>query len=237
MIGSGSTAEPDFALALAKITRMSKDELNELLNKEEKAEEYIKSLDQVKALNNEKEELMVANKSLAEYNLTQEPILKRKKEQLTTKHSDAVQLLATVNALKDELASKSGKIQPDVLYNLLEVEVSKAEHDSDQIVTDYLDKKFDSTDEFLEKYVALRKVMYLRRVKFDKMGELMKNPQDNKKTPARRAPEPPPPAANYQAPSGSSGAPYPPANWNSPSSGANLPYPLKPTMMPSPNFR
>ena len=47
MIGSGSTAEPDFALALAKITRMSKDELNELLNKEEKAEEYIKSLDQV----------------------------------------------------------------------------------------------------------------------------------------------------------------------------------------------
>ena len=47
MIGSNSTAEPDFSLALAKITRMSKDELNELLNKEEKAEEYIKSLDQV----------------------------------------------------------------------------------------------------------------------------------------------------------------------------------------------
>ena len=54
-------------------------------------------------------------------NFFQEPILKRKKEQLTTKHSDAVQLLATVNALKDELASKSGKIQPDSLYNLLEV--------------------------------------------------------------------------------------------------------------------
>ena len=47
MIGSNSTAEPDFSLALARITRMSKDELNELLNKEEKAEEYIKSLDQV----------------------------------------------------------------------------------------------------------------------------------------------------------------------------------------------
>ena len=47
MIGSNSTAEPDFSLALARITRMSKDELNELLNKEEKVEEYIKSLDQV----------------------------------------------------------------------------------------------------------------------------------------------------------------------------------------------
>ena len=31
MIGSGSAAEPDFSLALAKITRMSKEELNELL--------------------------------------------------------------------------------------------------------------------------------------------------------------------------------------------------------------
>ena len=47
MIGSGSAAEPDFSLALAKITRMSKEELNELLNHEEKADEYIKSLDQV----------------------------------------------------------------------------------------------------------------------------------------------------------------------------------------------
>ena len=48
MIGSGSAAEPDFSLALAKITRMSKEELNELLNHEEKADDYIKSLDQVR---------------------------------------------------------------------------------------------------------------------------------------------------------------------------------------------
>ena len=47
MIGSGSAAEPDFSLALAKITRMSKEELNDLLNHEEKADDYIKSLDQV----------------------------------------------------------------------------------------------------------------------------------------------------------------------------------------------
>jgi len=232
MIGSGSTAEPDFSMALARITRMSKEELNELLNVEDKADDYIKSLDQIKGLNNEKEELMVANKSLAEYNLTQEPILSRKKEQLASKHREAVQLLATVNSLKEELASKSGKIQPDSLYNLLEVEAYKAESDSDQIVTDYLDKKIESTDEFLDKYLALRKVMYLRRVKLDKMSELIQNPQKN--TPARKAPEPPPPAANYQVPpSGNPGYP----SWNSPTPNANLPYPIKPTMMPTPPYR
>ena len=64
---------------------------------------------------------MVANKSLAEYNLTQEPILNRKKEQLAEKHREAVQLLQTVNDLKNDLASKSGKIQPDALYTLLQV--------------------------------------------------------------------------------------------------------------------
>jgi len=229
MIGSGSAAEPDFSLALAKITRMSKEELNELLNHEEKADDYIKSLDQIKSLNNEKEELMVANKSLAEYNLTQEPILNRKKEQLAEKHREAVQLLQTVNDLKNDLASKSGKIQPDALYTLLQVEVSKAEGESDEVVNDYLDKKFDSTDEFLEKYVALRKVMHMRKAKLDKMGELMKNPDKNR-TPARKAPEPPPPAANYQAPPGV----YPNvSNWNT-NSPNNLPYPINPSMMPMP---
>ena len=71
--------------------------------------------------------------------------------------------------------------------------MSKAEGESDEVVNDYLDKKFDSTDEFLEKYVALRKVMHMRKAKLDKMGELMKNPDKNR-TPARKAPEPPPPA-------------------------------------------
>ena len=107
--------------------------------------------------------------------------------------------------------------------------MSKAEGESDEVVNDYLDKKFDSTDEFLEKYVALRKVMHMRKAKLDKMGELMKNPDKNR-TPARKAPEPPPPAANYQAPPGV--CPNVP-NWNT-NSPNNLPYPINPSMMPMP---
>ena len=76
---------------------------------------------QIKKLYNEKEELMVSNKSLAEYNLTQEPILTRKKQQLTAKHSEAVQMVTAVKNAKNELEEKSGKIQPDSLYILLEV--------------------------------------------------------------------------------------------------------------------
>lgn len=76
---------------------------------------------QIKNLYNEKEELMVANKSLAEYNLSQEPVLNAKRQQLTAKHREAVQLVEAVKQAKSELEQKSGKIQPDSLYYLLEV--------------------------------------------------------------------------------------------------------------------
>jgi len=243
---SGANAEPDFAMALTRIQHMSREELNDLLNSEAKLEEYVKSLDQIKNLYNEKEELMVANKSLAEYNLSQEPVLLAKRQQLTGKHQEAVQLVSAVKDIKSDLEQKSGKIQPDSLYYLLEVDASKAETESDDIANDYLEKTIESTDEFLEKFVALRKIMYLRRVKLDKLKELIRNPT---RTPVRKAPEAPPAAAMYTPPSfganpyaPGSAVPAPVNNWDQQSGGhpggSNLPYPLNPTMaMPSPAYR
>ena len=46
MLGSGPSA-PDYAMALAKIKHMSKEDLEGLLNDETKFDDYIKSLDQV----------------------------------------------------------------------------------------------------------------------------------------------------------------------------------------------
>ena len=41
---------------------------------------------QIKQLYSEKEELMTSNKSLAEYNISQEPDIKSKRQQLAEKH-------------------------------------------------------------------------------------------------------------------------------------------------------
>ena len=115
------------------------------------------------------------------------------------------------------------------------MDASKAESESDEIVNQYLDKTIESTDDFLEKFVALRKTMYLRRVKLDKMREIIQNPQ-TQRTPARKAPEPPP-AAAYTPPTFGGGYPaVPPNNWGAPA--ANLPYPIKPNVgIPNPNYR
>ena len=74
---------------------------------------------------------MVANKSLAEYNLSQEPYLTAKKTKLTEKHREAIELVSAVKEAKSKLESKTGKIQPDSLYYLLEVQVYlKTQNDS-----------------------------------------------------------------------------------------------------------
>ena len=49
MLGSGPT-NPDYPMALARVQRMSKDELQELLNDDMKFDDYIKSLDQVRII-------------------------------------------------------------------------------------------------------------------------------------------------------------------------------------------
>ena len=109
-----------------------------------------------------------------------------------------------------------------------QVDASKAESESDEIVNQYLDKTIESTDDFLEQFLSLRKTMYMRRVKMDKMKEIIQNPPQVK-TPARKAPEPPP-APTYNPPFG---GPPPPQAANLP----YLPYPIKPNVgIPNPNY-
>ncbi len=43
-----SSSQPDFAAALSKIRGMSNTEMQEILDREEKAEQFVKGLDQVR---------------------------------------------------------------------------------------------------------------------------------------------------------------------------------------------
>ena len=137
----------------------------------------------MRKLYEEKEELMVANKSMAEYNLSQEPILKAKRDRMAAKHREAIEMIAKVKKLKEELEQKSGKVQPDSLYYLLEVrkkgeidfpeafnnnpflplfqiDASKVETESDDVVNEYLEGNIQNTDEFLEKFIVSRHCCY-----------------------------------------------------------------------------
>merc|ERR1719237_296244 len=158
----------------------------------------------MKALQDEKEMLLTSNKSLAEYNLSQEPVVREAKARLQEKYRAAQQLGEEVRELKAALDTKQGNVSPDTLLALLEAE---------------------NLEEFLEQYHEKRKLAHLRRVKVDKLKELIRN-QQQQGTPSRAAP--PPPGSHQQR-----GVNY---SWGARGPGyEQLPYPTQPQYnMPMP---
>jgi len=188
---NGSTTQPDYPAALASLQHMDIDALKEILNEEDKFDTFIKDLPQIKALDAEKEMLMTSNKSLAEYNLSQEPHVKEEKERLLEKFQRAAALAEEVKALKTDLDSKSGKMNPDSLLVLLEAASQEAEEESETMVDIFLNSSDGSVEEFLDTYKEKRKLAHHRRIKIDKMRELLTKKKQSTTTPSRAAPPPP----------------------------------------------
>merc|ERR1719328_997241 len=182
----------------------------------------------MKALQEEKEMLLTSNKSLAEYNLSQEPIVREAKARLQEKYRAAQQLGEEVRQLKSTLDTKQGNVSPDTLLALLEAANQEVEEESEQMTDAFLSGG-DNLEEFLEQYHEKRKLAHLRRVKVDKLKELIRarnqQPQ-GQGTPSRAAP-PPPGGAQQRA------ANY---SWGGRAPGyEQLPYPTQPQYnMPMP---
>ena len=103
-------AQPDYPAALSSLQGMTSDQLKDILNRysksntdrkdhkvvmtdvysEDKFDEFIRELPQLKSLYSEKEMLVASNKSLAEYNMSQEPVLRQAKEKLMERYGEAV---------------------------------------------------------------------------------------------------------------------------------------------------
>ncbi|KAK4319567.1 hypothetical protein Pmani_009507 [Petrolisthes manimaculis] len=95
--------EPDYGAVLGLISHLSKDELQDLVNNDEKLAELLKDLPQMKHLANQQEMLLASNKSLAEFNLGLEPKLSQAKQNLIAKYEEAAQLSESVNTLKGQV--------------------------------------------------------------------------------------------------------------------------------------
>lgn len=98
---------------------------------------------------------------------------------------------------------------------LLQAAAAEAEESSESINTKFVEKEI-PIDEFLEQFMVARKLMHLRKLKADKMLDLMRQQRNR-------------PAA---VAGGNSGVPYPPNFYGPGSSG--VPYPTGPLQMPMP---
>lgn len=113
--------------------------------------------------------------------------------------------------------TKSNNISQDTALALLQSAAAEAEDESEKIYQQFLDKDIASIDTFLDQFIVSRKKMHERKLKADKMIELMRN-QSNRNS-------------SFFNPSNvsSGGLPYP-------SSGGAVPYPIGPAGMPMPGL-
>lgn len=179
----------------------------------------------VKQQEAEKDVLLASNKSLAEYNLTWEPKLNSGKQKLVELYQIASQLERSREEKEKEVEGQADSISLDTAIGLLQSATLQAEEESEQLAEKFLERALD-VDTFVEEFQQRRKMTHLRKVKADKMKELVAKQKHSAQqfgvsNPAR--PAPPPPSYANQPFSNNPLPPYPIHN-----TAGNLPYPIFP---------
>lgn len=200
-----SSQEPDIPAALGLLTHLSNDELRDILNDDSKFEDIVKDIKQFKDLETEKEMLMASNRSLAEFNLSKQPQLEEGKQVLKELSEKGRQLCSSVKDKLNEMRDKSGTMTVDTALDLLQAAAAEIEEESEKVAEKFLAGDIE-VDEFLEQFLSRRILMHLRKVKVDKIREILRKSSHT--------------------------LPYPTSNF--PGIAPSIPYPTGPVSMPMP---
>ncbi|KAL7647150.1 UNVERIFIED_CONTAM: hypothetical protein RMT77_002408 [Armadillidium vulgare] len=172
LICSMMNTEPDYEAALGLVKHLSSDELKELINDESKLNDVLKDLPQMKNLDSEKEMLLAANKSLAEFNLSFEPKLLNGREELISKYEKCTSTQEQINILTQKLSNSSTKRSPETLQQLLKTAAQESEEETENLIQSFLNND-PSVENFVEEFVRKRSVAHLRKIKVEKICELL----------------------------------------------------------------
>nr|XP_012788745.1 unnamed protein product [Sorex araneus] len=149
-----------------------------------------------------KEMTLAGNRSLAEGNLLFQPRLDALKARLTQKYQELQALFDAYQIRKTKLDKQSSSASLETLLALLQAEGAKIEEDTENMAEKFLDGEL-PLDSFVDVYQSQRRLAHTRRVKIDKLQELVLKGQRlaAAQLPAR-APEPAAPLP-YPAPEAS----------------------------------
>ncbi|XP_050408160.1 vacuolar protein sorting-associated protein 37B [Patella vulgata] len=207
--GSGSSGlQMDEAEAVASIQNLSMTELQLILETDGKLDDIVNKLKQVDNITTQREILLASNKSLADYNLSLQPQFEALKRQVATGYEQ-------LNSLKTELAQDIAKLDVhtgqqsmDTLLAVLQTEAAKSEELTEDLASDFCSEKCD-VNEFLTQYIKLRSEAHTKRIKAEKMAEIIRNPSSISENNYSSNT----PVSNYGRSSFSGGsAPYPVSN-------------------------
>ncbi|XP_054725750.1 vacuolar protein sorting-associated protein 37B [Anastrepha obliqua] len=202
----------------SSIAPLSSDELKDLLNDDEKLEEKVSEV--LENLKSQKDNLLLENRSKAESNIEKEPSIIELRGKVNELLEEAKQCCQAVQDKLAEVKEKSGNVNQETALALIQTAAAESEEATDALIKQFTDNEI-GVEAFLDEFLATRKTMHLRKLKAEKMQELMR-----RQTPAAQR--------------GSMGGAMPAYGNLLPNSGfyptpggAGVPYPLGP-MMPMP---
>ncbi|EDV44337.1 uncharacterized protein Dana_GF18928 [Drosophila ananassae] len=196
------------------IAPLGSDELKELLNDDDKVDEKVDEV--LQALRTEKISVFEDNRSRAERNIEREPQIIELRGRVAELSEEGRTRCAAVQEKLGQVKEKSGGMGPETALALLQTATSESEEQTEEMIKKFNDNEL-GVEAFLEEFLASRRTMHLRRLKAEKMQDLMRKQRQG-----------PPPAAAL------------PAYGNIPSSGfypsatGSVPYPIMGPMMPMP---
>ncbi|XP_070690523.1 VPS37B subunit of ESCRT-I a [Pempheris klunzingeri] len=147
-------------------------QLNEILEDDEKLTKMVQEMDEMQDVQQSKEKTLVNNRTLAEQNLALQPRLEHKKEQLTKSYNHLQESFECYQLRKSTLDHKSGNTSLDILLALLQAEGAKIEEETENMADSFLDGDM-TLDSFIDAYQSNRKLAHLRRVKIEKLQEMV----------------------------------------------------------------
>ncbi|KAM7017890.1 VPS37B subunit of ESCRT-I a [Tautogolabrus adspersus] len=155
-----------------KFSGYTMTQLNEFLEDDEKLTKMVQEMDEMQEVQNSKEKTLVSNRTLAEQNLALQPRLEHKKEQLTKRYSNLQESFESYQLRKSTLDHQSGNTSLDTLLALLQAEGAQIEEDTENMADSFLDGDM-TLDSFIDAYQSDRKLAHLRRVKIEKLQEMV----------------------------------------------------------------
>ncbi|KAG2470918.1 VPS37B subunit of ESCRT-I a [Polypterus senegalus] len=155
-----------------KINALSIMQLNELLEDDEKLNQMVQETDEVQNVQLTKEMTLVGNRRLAEENLQHQPKLDCLKIQLVKRYQELQTLFESYQMRKAALDNQTSATSIDTLLALLQTEGAKIEEETENMAECFLEGET-VLDAFIDEYQSKRKLAHLRRVKIEKLQEIV----------------------------------------------------------------
>ncbi|KAI1887835.1 hypothetical protein AGOR_G00194530 [Albula goreensis] len=158
---------------MEKIQDLSQSELQDLLEDDGKVESMVLESDEVQSAQLEREMALASNRSLAEQNLGLKPQLEQEKDRLVDRYSELEGVRERYMQHCTVRDGIMGQVTPEGLLSRLQTEGSNTEAESEELADQFLGGSL-SLDSFLENFLSLRSLAHKRRVRIEKLQEILR---------------------------------------------------------------